>query len=96
MSTGAASAGKSESSPASASAATYKLEGKTSDVRPHLNHQVEITGRLESHGGSPSTAASPTRSGNTSTRSGDDSRSSSGEQELHVESVRMISATCSR
>jgi endoglucanase len=84
------SSSRTESSASAGGSNTYKLEGKTSEVRQHVNHQVEITGRLESS----SSGAARTQSGN-STRSSNDSPSAA-EQELHVDSVRMISATCSR
>ena len=35
---------------ASGSMASYTLDGNASELRPHLNHQVEITGRLASAG----------------------------------------------
>jgi hypothetical protein len=33
--------------PSAASGTPYMLTGKTSELREHLNHQVEITGRLD-------------------------------------------------
>ena len=33
--------------PAGATGTPYMLDGKTSELRQHLNHQVEITGRLD-------------------------------------------------
>ena len=67
----------------SATASSYQLMGDTAMITPHLNHQVEITGRLQTSSASStgaanaapgSTAASPT---------------------LQVESVKMVSSTCS-
>jgi hypothetical protein len=89
------------------SGTTYMLEGKTSDLRKHVNQQVELTGRLDSAStGSP---GSSTRSGSsdrdTTQRSdktaaggdGASSPSASGTgQRFHVESVRQVSASCSR
>jgi predicted small secreted protein len=55
----------------------YMLDGKASELRPHLNHQVEITGRLDEAKDSSSATI--------------DRR-----PELHVDSVRMIAATCNQ
>jgi hypothetical protein len=84
---------------------TYVLEGKTDDLRKHVNQQVEVTGRLQSS----STSGSSTRSGSadrdTTQRSdktaaggdGASSPSASGTgQRIQVESVRQVSASCSR
>jgi hypothetical protein len=66
----------------SSTASSYQLMGNTAMITPHLNHQVEITGRLQTSSASAtgaanaapgSTAASPT---------------------LQVESVKMVSSTC--
>jgi hypothetical protein len=83
---------------------TYALEGRTDDLRKHVNQQVEVTGRLAS-----STSGSSTRSGSadrdTTQRSdktaaggdGASSPSASGiGQRIQVESVRQVSASCSR
>jgi hypothetical protein len=48
----------------------YQLNGDDKTISPHLNHQVEITGTVDS----PAATAAPT---------------------LKVESLKMISATCS-
>ena len=66
---------------------SYVLDGSASELRGHINHQVEIKGRLDS-----SNAAAGGTS--TSTAGANDTRSSAS-QTLRVESVRMISATCS-
>jgi hypothetical protein len=42
---GGASATKGDSPAAGAGGSSYTLEGKTAELRPHLNHQVQITGR---------------------------------------------------
>ena len=76
-----------------AAGASYTLEGKTSDLRNHVNHQVEITGRLDSSSttaGGASTAGSTTASTSTS----GSGRTSSDAQKIQVESVKMIAATC--
>jgi hypothetical protein len=64
-------------------ATSYRLEGDTATISPHLNQQVEITGTIQA------SAASPTgteRSAPGSTASG---------PTLRVTSVKMMSATCS-
>jgi hypothetical protein len=80
----------SRSGTASGSMASYTLDGSASELRPHLNHQVEITGRLA--------AASATAGGSTSTpATGTATTAGAGAnaaQNLRVESVRMIAATC--
>lgn len=89
------------------SGTTYMLEGKTDDLRKHVNQQVEVTGRLQS-ASSGSTPGSSTRSGSDrdttqrsdKTSAGGDGASSpsasSTGQRLQVESVRQVSASCSR
>jgi hypothetical protein len=90
------------------SGATYILDGMTSDLREHVNQQVEVTGRLDA-ASSSSTSGSSTRSGSSdrdatqrsdkTTAGGDGASSpsaSSTGQRLHVESVRQVSASCSR
>jgi hypothetical protein len=63
--------------PAAAPSGTlYMLDGKTSELREHLNHQVEITGRVENKDAKDSSSAADRR------------------PELHVDSVRMIAASC--
>jgi len=54
------------------SATRYQLDGEEKAISPHLNHQVEVTGTLDS--AASAGAAGPT---------------------LKVESVKMVSATCS-
>jgi hypothetical protein len=53
----------------------YMLDGKTDELREHLNKQVEITGRLDNAAADAPAAPAP-------------------RQELHVDSVRAIAATC--
>ena len=63
--------------PAAAPISTlYMLDGKTSELREHLNHQVEITGRLDHESNAKDSTAATAR------------------PELHVDSVRMIAASC--
>ena len=63
---------------AAAPGTMYMLDGKTDELRTHLNQQVEITGQIDQN-----TLRNPT--GPPEPR-----------QELNVDSVRMIAATCSR
>jgi hypothetical protein len=64
---------------AAASGAMYMLDGKTDELRAHLNQQVEITGKIDANTlRDPSTSSPEPR------------------QELNVDSVRMVAATCSR
>jgi hypothetical protein len=70
------------SSTTGTSGSTYVLEGDSSDLRKHVNHQVEITGRLDM------------ASSSTSTTSSTASSTMANAQKLRVESVKMISATC--
>jgi len=69
---------------------TYLLEGKTSDLRQHLNQQVEVTGKLES----PSTTGSTTGGQRTEPSTG--SARLANAQRLQVESVRMIASSCTK
>lgn len=66
-------------------ATRYALEGDEKAISPHLNHQVEITGMLE---GSTATSSA-------STSSAGAKASASATPTLKVESVKMVSATCS-
>jgi hypothetical protein len=83
------------------------LDGRETELRPHLNHQVQVTGRLDSTSGTTSDTSSRTGTSTGSTATTTGSRSTSTDtaasgargsannaQRLHVESVRMISSTC--
>ena len=61
------------SDPNATGGSSYKLDGETNELNQHVNHRVEITGRLDSGAGN----------------------SSSSGQKLRVESIRMISSSCS-
>jgi hypothetical protein len=54
-------AGAAGAAAGASSGTTFMLEGKTNDLRKHVNQQVEVTGRLES----ASSNTSGTRSGST-------------------------------
>ena len=75
------------------SGSMYTLEGRATELRPHVNHQVQITGRLDSTSGTGSTATTTGKSSTSADTSGTQRSANSG-QRLHVESVRMIAATC--
>jgi len=92
---------------ASATGSSYTLNGDASELRRHLNHQVEIKGRLDSSAGMSSTASRPGTAGGTTaagttatgttatpaTSTGQDAHPSAAKT-LRVESVKMIAATC--
>lgn len=90
----------------------YEVKGVSdSELKKHLNHQVEITGTLESSRGGSSMGTTPSATGagsttaagattgstmsGTSQRAGSTSGSSSDLPDLHGTSVKMIAATCS-
>jgi hypothetical protein len=75
------------------------LDGKESELRPHLNHQVRISGQLDSTPsgaaastttGGATTSATPPRTTSSSAMSG----SKTASPHLRVESVQMVSSTC--
>jgi hypothetical protein len=59
----------------------YTLEGEEKAISPHLNHQVEITGMLDK-AGAPSAAGG--------------AASATAPPTLKVQSVKMVSATCTK
>jgi hypothetical protein len=69
---------------------SYTLEGKTSELRQHVNQQVEVMGRLDS---SSATSSSRDSAGDSGSSVGGPAR---GNLRVEVESVRMVAATCSR
>lgn len=68
--------------------ASYKITGiDDAQLKPHVNHQVELKGRVSgSMSSSPSSTASPTTSGG--------AMSSDMAKEFRASSVRMLSTTC--
>ena len=60
----------------------YRLDGEDKTLSPHLNHQVEITGTVQSSSGSASGAANAAPG------------SASAGPTLKVDSVKMVAATC--
>ena len=78
----AAARGNAVGTTGSANTATrYRLDGEDKTISPHLNHQVEITGTVE-------TSASATGAANAA------AGSAAAGPMLKVESVKMVSATC--
>jgi hypothetical protein len=67
---------------------TYVLDGDESDLKKHVGHRIEVTG-VASKSGDKMTGST-----STSTTTGKDDGSMSGEH-LRVSSIRMISADCS-
>ena len=63
----------------SGTAMRYTLDGEEKTISPHLNHQVEITGTVQ-----PSSASAAPAAGG-----------AAASPTLKVESVKMVSATCS-
>ena len=60
----------------------YRLEGEDKTLSPHLNHQVEITGTVQSSSASATGAANAAPG------------SAAAGPTLKVDSVKMIAATC--
>jgi hypothetical protein len=68
---------------ASASKGTsYVLEGQAAELKKHVDHQVTITGKLASSAGASATGAA--------------GASSAPAAKITVESVKMVSASCSK
>jgi hypothetical protein len=63
-----------------ATATRYQLEGDEKTITPHLNHQVEITGTVSPASGAGAAGAAG---------------SAAAPPTLKVDSVKMVSATCS-
>lgn len=69
------------------SSMTWALKGG-SDLEKHVGHKVQVTGRAEAHEvGSPSTTSTTTTTSSTA--------SEAHPRELEVQSLKMISTTCS-
>lgn len=58
------------SSAMSATGSSYTLDGDATELRRHMNHQVEIKGRLDSSAGMSSTASRPGTTGAGTTATG--------------------------
>jgi hypothetical protein len=89
-------------------AATWKLEGSSSDLDKHVGHKVTVSGRevpsSSSTGATTTTTTGTTATGTSTTGTtgttaitGEDQKRSSSQPEhrLDVKSVKMISASCS-
>jgi hypothetical protein len=74
--------GTSSRTPAVDQGRTYRLDGATSKLNPHVGHKVEVTGALD-----PSAADSAA--------SGDPSSPSSAPR-LTVDTIKMLAETCAR
>jgi hypothetical protein len=85
-------AGTSRTGAAPATGSSYMLDGNASELRGHVNHQVEIKGRLDSS--ASSTASRPSTAPGTTATPATSTPNASAAQTLRVESVRMIAATC--
>lgn len=79
---GARASGGAVGTAGSASPSSYRLEGEEKMISPHLNHQVRITGTVQSSSASATGAA---RAAEGSTAAG---------ATLKVEKVEMVAATC--
>jgi hypothetical protein len=75
-------AGRSAVGTTGTAATSYQLDGQTAEVSKHLNHQVEITGTVQS---SPASATGSASAAQGSTAAG---------PTLRVTSVRMLASTC--
>lgn len=82
----------------------FQLSAGSTDLRPHVGHRVEITGRIDSQGGASEgvtgTAGDPTVTRSASTpealaRGSDPSSSAVKGAMVHVESLRPIAGSCS-
>jgi hypothetical protein len=67
-----------------ATVAEYRLDGEDKTISPHLNHQVEITGTVQSSSASTTGAANAAPG------------SAAAGPTLKVDSLKMIAATCAQ
>jgi|SRR5262245_2395384 len=77
--------GTTSSTASSSAGKTYNLMGSDSDLKKHVGHKVEVTGKLES-----SSSESPTATTGAASRD-----PNANAPKLQVSSVKMISADCS-
>ena len=80
-----ATAGAAGTSGSMSTASSYRLDADDAKLTPHVGHKVEITGTVETMS---STASESSTAGAAS------SSSSSSGPKLKVDSVKMVSATC--
>ena len=86
--------GNGQGSSAAAIGTTYALEGHESDLKKHVGHRIEVTGTTSAKSDKDATTStSTTTSAGTTTGKGDGAAVGT---RLHVSSIRMISADCSR
>lgn len=69
----------------SATGTTYLLDGSAVDLKAHVNHQIQVTGKLEA---SSSSTTSTTGAASSSS-------SAMSMQKIKVDSVKMVASTCS-
>ena len=74
----------------STTASRYRLDTDDSKISSHVGHKVEISGTIEDPGTTPGSSAT-----STSGTAGTSASSSMNEPRLKVDSVRMISSSCS-
>jgi hypothetical protein len=90
-----ATPGASASDRPAASSMSYALEGQASQLKDHVGHQVEVTGRLN-QSSSSSSSANPNADRDSTSRDSSRSATSTPMSRFDVQSVKMIAATCSR
>lgn len=103
------SSGDLQSGSSASMGTSYVLEGNSAELTPHKGHEVEITGVVDMSGAGSGSASGSTASTDSGSRAAGSSTSTSGstssesganrsgmQQRLRVQSVRMISANCSR
>jgi hypothetical protein len=82
-------------------AASYVLEGDSSELRKHVGHQIEVTGHLDTAASAaPPAAATSVATSGTAGAVAEDTKnraaSAAAMPHVRVDSVRMISANCSK
>jgi hypothetical protein len=97
--TGRSAAGTSSTSASTATRTSFALTatGTSIDFSKHVNHKVELTGKLEPSAHQTPEARSSGTSGSTGTATPgrDDSAMGMAMPTLHVTALKMVSATCS-
>jgi hypothetical protein len=58
MGSGSSSSSTPSTSSTTPSGTSYVLDGSSTELRPHVNHEVQITGRLDNKGSSSSSTSS--------------------------------------
>jgi hypothetical protein len=84
---------------------SYALVGNASELRPHVTHEVRITGRVDPRmteyqassraaGNAGSSASTPSSSGTAGSAAAAGRGSGTGMRTINVESIQMVAATC--